>query len=161
MAATRVASWVLARLLHHLDRWILALSGGKATATQALTGLPVGWLTTSGAKSGHEHTVPLVLLADGDRWVLMGTGFGRRKDPAWVRNLRIKPHVRLRHHQVDQAYLAREVHGAERQHYWERAVALYAGYSGYARRARRPIPVILLTPEPEYASLGGGHMGCG
>jgi deazaflavin-dependent oxidoreductase (nitroreductase family) len=153
LAATREAGWVLARLLHRLDGWVLAHSGGKATATHALTGLPVGLLITTGAKSGREHTVPLVLLADGEKWVLMGTAFGSRKDPAWVRNLRLFPHVRLRHNQSERSYLAREVQGAEFQCYWQQAVELYRGYSGYARRAGRPIPVIILTPDPEQPAV--------
>jgi deazaflavin-dependent oxidoreductase (nitroreductase family) len=43
---------------------------------------------------------------------------------------------------------AREASGAEREKLWQRAVALYPGYTIYQRRTGgRQIPVLVLTPE--------------
>jgi len=41
-------------------------------------------------------------------------------------------------------YVTRELAGAERDAAWARAVALYPGYEGYAARAGRVIPVVVL-----------------
>jgi len=54
--ASRPISAVNARVLHHLDRWVLRLSGGRTSAMALLAGLPVVNLTTIGAKSvGTAH----------------------------------------------------------------------------------------------------------
>lgn len=44
-------------------------------------------------------------------------------------------------------YTVRELSGAERQEWWERAVAAYPPYAEYAERTERLIPLLLLTPE--------------
>ena len=44
-------------------------------------------------------------------------------------------------------YVAREVEGAERAEWWERAVAAYPSYPGYEEKTDRPIPVFVLDPK--------------
>jgi hypothetical protein len=39
-----------------------------------------------------------------------------------------------------------EVHGAERERWWQRAVAAYPDYADYQRRTERTIPVFVATP---------------
>jgi hypothetical protein len=44
-------------------------------------------------------------------------------------------------------YTASEVHGAERERLWQKAVALASNYDAYQYRTQgRIIPVIVLTP---------------
>ena len=52
IGSSRFGAWLYARTLHHFDRVAFKLSGGRATLTSALAGLPVILLTTTGAKSG-------------------------------------------------------------------------------------------------------------
>ena len=47
---------------------------------------------------------------------------------------------------VRKDYQAREVHGAERDTWWERAVAAYPDYAEYQKNTDRTIPVFVLTP---------------
>jgi hypothetical protein len=42
--------------------------------------------------------------------------------------------------------LARELNGAERAEWWERAVAAYPPYGDYQQRTTRLIPVFVLEP---------------
>jgi hypothetical protein len=42
--------------------------------------------------------------------------------------------------------IAREVTGAERDQWWERAVAAYPPYADYQRKTARTIPVFVLEP---------------
>jgi hypothetical protein len=64
IAPSRSGAWFYARTLHHVDRVAFKLSGGRATVTSALAGLPVVLLTTTGAKSGLPRTLPLLCIRD-------------------------------------------------------------------------------------------------
>jgi len=74
-------SWFFSHTLHHVDRGLLRLSGGRVSIPGALAGLPVIRVTT-GAKTGTERTVPLVGLRDGERWVLVASNWGRERHPS-------------------------------------------------------------------------------
>jgi F420H(2)-dependent quinone reductase len=46
-------------------------------------------------------------------------------------------------------YRAREAEGAEREELWRKALAFYAGYAAYERRAGgRRIPIMVLETAP-------------
>jgi hypothetical protein len=47
--------------------------------------------------------------------------------------------------------VAREVTGAERAEWWERAVAAYPPYADYQRKTERVIPVFVLEPPSTVA----------
>jgi F420H(2)-dependent quinone reductase len=64
VASSRPGAWFYARSLHYFDRVFFKLSGGRATMTGALAGLPVVILTTTGAKSGLPRTLPLLCIRD-------------------------------------------------------------------------------------------------
>ena len=44
--------------------------------------------------------------------------------------------------------IAREVSGAERDQWWERAVAAFPPYAEYQTKTTRQIPVVILEPAP-------------
>lgn len=96
-SATRVGTWRLTRTLPRLDRALLRLSDGDlsiARLISALGGLVIQ-LTTIGAKTGKERTVPVFGLQDGDRWIVLASNWGRRRHPAWYHNLEANPEVRV------------------------------------------------------------------
>jgi deazaflavin-dependent oxidoreductase (nitroreductase family) len=110
-------------------------------------------LTTTGAKTGIERTVPLVGLRDGEEWVLIASNWGRDEHPAWYHNLRANPEVRLGHEGQTGRYVARVTTGGERDAYLELASEAYVGYDLYRRRSGdRSIPVVVLTPAPRPSS---------
>ena len=154
-AVKRIASlapvaWLLARTLRHLDRAAISLSGGRTTATSLLTGLPVIYLTTTGAKSGQPRTTPLICGVDGDRLILFATNFGGQKNPAWSYNLRANPAATVAYRGRVAVYCSREATQAERERYWPLADQLYAGYAAYRERAaHRTIPVFVLERKGE------------
>ncbi len=142
--ATRPAAWALARTIHHLDRAVMRLSGGRTTAAALFSGLPVVTVTTTGAKSGQPRSVPLVAVPDGDRLILIASNWGQAKHPAWYYNVKAHPDVTVTAGGETRRYVAREVMGEERAACWVRAVAVYPGYEGYAKRAGRGIPVVVV-----------------
>jgi deazaflavin-dependent oxidoreductase (nitroreductase family) len=137
LAATRPGAWLLIRVLRHLDRFVLHRSGGKHTATSLLTGLPVIWLSTTGAKTGQVRTVPLLAGVDGECLVVCGTNFGGEKSPGWVYNLRANPSAVVSYHGVQQNFLARPATPAEEDQYWPLVEAMYTGYAAYRQRVTR------------------------
>ncbi len=147
LAATRAMSWFLSHVLHHIDRAIDRVSRGHINVTQVLTGLPVVMLTTIGAQTGQHRMVPLVAIPDGDNMILIASYFGNQHHPAWYYNLIAQPEAIVIDHERSGSFIAREAIDAERDRYWQRAVNVYAGYEAYRRRAKRLIPIMLLTPK--------------
>lgn len=118
-----------------------------------VAGLPIVRLTTTGAKTGVERTVPLVGLRDGEQWVLIASNWGRECHPAWYHNLLENPEVSLTHDGRTGEYVARVAAGGERETYLDRAGEAYVGYELYRRRSGdRPIPVVVLSPPSRSSS---------
>ena len=147
LASSALGARIFAKLLHPLDGLVLKLTGGKHSLTNVITGLPVYWLTTTGAKSGQPRQVTLLGFAEGGRVILIASNWGQAHYPAWYHNLKAHPRVELTHQGTTGTYIPPGAHGAERQAAWQQAVALYPGYENYVARAGgRHIPVMILTP---------------
>ena len=146
----RPVSWVSARTFHHIDSLVYKLSDGRFTMLSLVGGLPVILLTTIGAKSGKQRTVPLTGITDGDRYAVIASNWGKKHFPAWYRNLKANPWVTVDQGGTSHAYIAREATPEEYERYWNRAVSLYSGYKEYKKRTgSRRIPVIVLEPLEE------------
>ena len=149
-AAWRPLSWFYARTLHHIDRAVYRLTRGRATFTSWVAGLPIVMLTTTGAKSGRRHTLPLVALPDGDRLVVIASNYGQYRNPSWYYNLRANPEATIVFEGVTRKVVARELEGAERERHYARGIETYPGWTQYRKRApHRQIPVMELRPVAE------------
>jgi deazaflavin-dependent oxidoreductase (nitroreductase family) len=150
VAATRPGSWLFSKTTHHVDRVLLEHTGGRVSTSTVLAGLPTVRLTTTGAKTGTERTVPVMGIRDGDRWVVVASNWGGDGHPAWYYNLRADPEVELSHRGERDSYVARELDGERREQYWNRACELYVGFEAYRHRSGdREIPVVELVPVDE------------
>jgi deazaflavin-dependent oxidoreductase (nitroreductase family) len=146
-AGSRMGRWIGPRLLHHADRVIEWLTGGRLTLTRLLGGVTPVWLTSTGAKSGLERTVPLIGLQDGERLILLASNWGQKHYPAWYYNLKANPRAQVRIGKRTRTYVARMANANEYAGYWERAVAFYPGYAIYKKSAsERDIPIFILEP---------------
>jgi deazaflavin-dependent oxidoreductase (nitroreductase family) len=105
-------------------------------------------LTTVGARSGAERTVPLAYFPDGpDAWLIIASAGGDARHPAWYRNLAANPdgasiEVGGRKLQVR----AESLHGPDREEPWKRITAEARNFAEYQRNTDREIPVVRLTP---------------
>ncbi len=150
IAMSAMGARLLARTIHHVDKLVLRLSNGRATAATLLTGLQILSLTTTGAKSGQLRTVPLVAIPYSDnRLIIIASNWGQTKHPAWYHNLVAQPQVTVTRDGRSQPYVAREATGTERDACWQAALQTYPGYAAYKQRTERQIPVIVLTPQAE------------
>jgi deazaflavin-dependent oxidoreductase (nitroreductase family) len=110
----------------------------------------VGWrfllLTHVGRRSGRLRTVPLLYVADGERFVVVGSNAGDAKPPAWWRNLEARPDARVQVGAAELAVRARLATGEERARLWPALVASYRDYARYERKTRgkHELPVVVL-----------------
>lgn len=112
-----------------------------------LRGLPVIIVTHRGRTTGAVRKTPLMRVADGANYVLVGSRGGAPDDPVWVGNLRAEPRVELRDRASVQPMRVREVDGAERARLWELAVHAFPPYAEYQLKTERVIPVFIAEPE--------------
>jgi len=104
-------------------------------------------LTSIGAKSGRERDIPLVSIRDGEDIVLIASQGGRPKHPAWYHNLKANPDCVVRMGGQRLECTAREAMDDERERLWKAAADFNPAFDGYAARAGRRIPVMVLTPS--------------
>ncbi len=119
-------------------------SGG--TEGTELNGRPVIILTSVGARTGKLRKNPLMRVEHDGEYAVVASLGGAPKHPVWYYNLTANPRVELQDLGVKQDYQAREVHGAERAAWWDRAVATWPDYASYQEKTDRTIPVFVLTP---------------
>ncbi|WP_369221013.1 nitroreductase family deazaflavin-dependent oxidoreductase [Streptomyces sp. R39] len=122
-------------------------SGGKEGTTLMDTGLPVIVLTTLGVKSGKIRKTPLMRVEHDGKYALVASQGGAPKHPVWYFNVKSHPLVELQDGPVKQDMTAREVTGAEKADWWDRAVAAYPPYADYQKKTSREIPVFVLEPK--------------
>src|SRR5262249_11403144 len=77
MAGWRPVSWLYARILSPIDRFVSRITGRKMTFAGLVSGLPVLLLTTAGARTGAQRTQPVLYLRDGDSFVLIASNWGQ------------------------------------------------------------------------------------
>jgi deazaflavin-dependent oxidoreductase (nitroreductase family) len=119
-------------------------SGGTEGTT--MRGMPVVVLTTKGAKSQALRKTPLMRVEHDGRYVVVASKGGAPKHPQWYHNVVANPQVELQDGPVKQDMTARELSGAEKEQWWERAVAAFPDYADYQKKTDREIPVFLLEP---------------
>jgi deazaflavin-dependent oxidoreductase (nitroreductase family) len=115
---------------------------GKVTGP--FVGAPLLLLTTTGAKTGREHTTPVVYMRDGDRLLVFGSKAGAPTHPAWYHNLVANPKVTVE--LAGERFEARAVvtEGDERDRLFDQQKAAMPGFADYERKTSRTIPVIAL-----------------
>ncbi|MGE0229889.1 MAG: nitroreductase family deazaflavin-dependent oxidoreductase [Dehalococcoidia bacterium] len=119
-------------------------SGG--TEGTELRGRPVVLVTHRGRKTGAVRKTPLMRVADGERYVLVGSMGGAPTDPVWVHNLRADSDIELRDRERVQSMRVREVSGEEKAQLWALAVEAFPPYAEYQANTEREIPVFVAEP---------------
>jgi F420H(2)-dependent quinone reductase len=121
-------------------------SGGERANTLRDTGLPVVIVTTRGHKSGKIRKFALMRVEHDGEYALVASIGGAPKNPSWYANIVADPTaLMIQDGPEPHDFVAREVHGAERHVWWERAVAAYPPYAEYQDNTTRTIPVFVAT----------------
>ncbi|MEV6302011.1 nitroreductase/quinone reductase family protein [Actinoplanes sp. NPDC051861] len=118
-------------------------------------------VTTTGARSGQKHTVPLGYLPDGgERILVIASAGGSPRHPAWFHNLLAEPVVTVEDGTFTYDARASVLAGAERDEAFARAVEVDSGWADYEKQSGRTLPVVALTaipgpPRTDAATPGG------
>ncbi len=113
-------------------------------------------LTTTGARSGEQHTAILGYYPDGDRVLVVGSAGGGPKHPDWYHNLVANPEVTVESGLLTYPATAVVLRDAERDEVFARLVEADPGWGDYQLRTTRTIPVVALVQHPGPPSGGGG-----
>ncbi len=145
VASSRPGAWVFQRTLYPFDKVLYNATGGRLTGASLMAGLPVIMLTTTGAKSGQQRTMPLVGIPLGDDMAVVGSNYGQKSTPGWVYNLRSNPDATVGFRSKEVAVSARPATDEETEQAFEAGSAFYGGYEKYrARTDHREIQVFIL-----------------
>ena len=111
-----------------------------------LRGRPIILLTSVGAKTGKLRKTALMRVEHEGVYAVVASLGGAPRHPVWYYNLKQNPHVELQDRAAKRDCLAREVIGAEKAVWWERAVEAWPDYAKYQAKTTRQIPVFVLEP---------------
>ncbi len=120
--------------------------GSGGTRGTTMRGMPVVILTVRGVSSGKLRKVPLMRVEHEGVYAVVASLGGAPQHPVWYRNLLADPDVELQDGPAHHDLRARELSGAEKALWWERAVAAYPDYADYQAKTDREIPVLVLEP---------------
>jgi deazaflavin-dependent oxidoreductase (nitroreductase family) len=73
------------------DKLIAEFRANRGQLSGQMAGSRLMLLTTTGAKSGKERTTVIGYRKEGDRLVVIASGNGAPKNPAWYLNLQARP----------------------------------------------------------------------
>ncbi|MGR8947284.1 MAG: nitroreductase family deazaflavin-dependent oxidoreductase [Gammaproteobacteria bacterium] len=154
LPASPLGARMFSKFLHLIDAPLMKLTNEKISVPQLVTGLPCVRLTSVGAKSGVERTIPTIGVPDGENVALICSNWGQSRNPGWYYNLKKHPQAELAFVTTDGkshegAYTATEiVDDSEYERLWQKACAVYIGYPKYrVRAANRRIPIMLMQPS--------------
>jgi F420H(2)-dependent quinone reductase len=121
-------------------------SGGQRANTLRDTGIPVIIVTTRGRKSGKLRKTPLMRVEHDGEYALVASMGGAPQNPVWYHNLQADPRaVTIQDGPEPFDVDVREVDGAERSQWFDRAVAVFPPYAEYQQRTERQIPVFVAS----------------
>ena len=121
-------------------------SGGQDANTLRDTGLPIVVVTMRGNKTGKVRKVALMRVEYDGEYALVASMGGAPTHPVWYYNLKTNPdEVTIQDGADPFEVRVRELSGAERDEWWQRAIAAYPPYADYQKRTSRQIPVFLAT----------------
>ncbi len=99
-------------------------------------------LTTTGARTGRKHRIPLGALEIGGRLVVVASAMGAPKHPAWYHNIRRNPLVTV---ETDaETFEAMAALPPDRDKLFAEVIEREPGFAGYQARTTRLLPVVEL-----------------
>ncbi|MCG8655473.1 nitroreductase family deazaflavin-dependent oxidoreductase [Yimella sp. NH-Cas1] len=123
---------------------LAAIDEAGTTEVADVQGMPVVVYTIRGNKSGLLRRVPLMRVEKDGVYAAVASKGGAPEHPAWYHNIVANPDVEVQDGSRHLDGVARRISGAERDEWWERAVAAFPPYAEYQTKTDREIPVFLI-----------------
>lgn len=123
----------------------------KLRSGASLNGMPrerMLLLTTTGRRSGREHTVPMMFTTVGDTVVVVASNSGSARHPDWYLNLVADPDVVVERGGERYRATARVVSSDRRPGVWTKVVEQIPMYAAHQSGTAREIPLVELVPSP-------------
>ncbi len=129
------------RFLMRVGHRVHRLTGNK------MSGVPLLYLTTTGAKSGQRRTATVMSFAESDdAWLIVASRGGTADHPAWFYNLAKHPdQVEIEVQGRKTQAVPETLSGEDRAAAWERITEEQPRFAGYETKTDRQIPVVRLT----------------
>ncbi len=128
------------------NQWVIdefRANGGKVGGPFA--GGDLLLLTTTGAKSGKRHTVPLgYVRTEEGRLLVTGSNLGADRHPAWYHNVLAHRAVEVEVGTSSFRAVAVPAEGEHRDRLFARIVRVSPGYADYQAQTTRTLPVVVL-----------------
>lgn len=102
-------------------------------------------LTTTGARTGRERTTPMMVVPDGERWLVLASNAGNPRTPDWYANLVAHPDVVVEVGDERLDATATPLEGEERGRAWTHVLEVAPFFAKHQEQAGRQIPVVALT----------------
>lgn len=135
VGSSRPGAWIFSKTLYQPDKALFEATSGRLTVPSFLAGLPVIMVTTTGAKTGQDRTMPLLGIPVGDDLAVIGSNYGQKSTPGWVYNLEADPAAVVGYLDRTVAVVARRADKIETDQIFELAGTVYPGYGKYRTRA--------------------------
>ena len=129
----------------HVQRY-LATDG--AEGYDWLKGTTILILTTTGRRSGRQHSTPLIFSHHGGDYLVVASKGGADEPPQWYLNLQANPHVQVQVKGDRFSAHARTATAQEKPQLWAAMAQVWPDYDEYQRRTDRDIPVVVLQRTP-------------
>ncbi|WP_433469022.1 nitroreductase family deazaflavin-dependent oxidoreductase [Spirillospora sp. CA-128828] len=124
----------------HVERY-QATDGAEGHVWQGTVTL---LLTTTGRRSGKEHTTPLIYQPEGDSYLVVASKGGADDPPLWYLNLQANPEVKVQVMGDKFTARARTATPDEKPPLWRKMAATWPDYDEYQKKTSRDIPVVVL-----------------
>jgi F420H(2)-dependent quinone reductase len=132
------------RVMNSVVMFLYRASGGRVAARMQKA--PIMLLTTTGSKSGKPRTNPVLFIVDGADLATVASAGGAERNPSWFVNLMHTPEAVVTIKRETRKVRARKASPEERARLWPRLAAAYTTYDDYAKKTKREIPVVILSP---------------
>ena len=138
-------NWLGPKLVSRLDRVLFAATGGGLISLGSRA-YPTLLLSTTGHRTGKQHTVPLFFLARGESFIVVASNYGRANHPGWSANLLRNPDGHVQTPEGSWTVRARLLTPDEKRTVWPELNALFDGWQAYEDETERSIRVFSLDP---------------
>ena len=101
-------------------------------------------LTTTGRRTGQQHSTPLIFRQHGGDYLVVASKGGSDEPPAWLLNLQADPTVQVQIKGDKFTARARAATPQEKPQLWREMAEVWPAYDDYQRKTERDIPVVVL-----------------
>jgi len=125
----------------HVQRYV---ETGGAEGHEWYKGTTTLILTTTGRRTGQQHSTPLIYRPYGDSYLVVASSGGAPTPPQWYLNLQADPQVQVQIKDERFAARARTAGPEEKPAMWRHMTEVWPDYDAYQLKTDREIPVVVL-----------------